>query len=407
MRWRDALEPVGMARVAILAPDDDLRAVLVAVADEGTVDLGEVDADGPAEGGGAHTGSGRHGPASERLTRLRPAPAASSAPTLQAVIAGEPPDLDRCEEAGRFDVIAGEAELERRRAQTLTRHGVAGLVGWMPTAQVDHLSHRLAPHGGAVAVLARPRGIQPPTLLGQSGSAREFAPLVDTYATVPYADINPSLVAGLAYVVMFGMMFADVGQGALLVLLAVAVRRSWSTRLARLRPVWLFLVGAGAASMVFGALYGEFFGPTGVIPTLWLDPLSHPVELLVAGVAAGAVLLAGAYALGTVNRFREGGWRRAVYAPSGLAGAALFLGLGAVAAGAYLGVEGLVVVGVVVAVAGLAAAYVGLFVAAGGGGAGAAEAGVGLFDLVLRLGSNLVSFARLAASVSPTRPWAP
>ena len=183
MRWRDALEPVGMARVAILAPDDELRAVLVAVADEGTVDLGEANADGPGGGGGAHAGPVRHGPASERLTRLRPAPAASTDSTVQAleaVIAGEPPDLDRCEEAGRFDVIAGEAELERRRAQTLTRHGVAGLVGWMPTAQVDHLSHRLAPHGGAVAVLARPRGIQPPTLLGQSGGAREFAPLVDT-----------------------------------------------------------------------------------------------------------------------------------------------------------------------------------------------------------------------------------
>jgi V/A-type H+-transporting ATPase subunit I len=45
----------------------------------------------------------------------------------------------------------------------------------------------------------------------------------------------------------------------------------------------------------------------------------------------------------------------------------------------------------------MATAYAGLLASAGGGAAGAAEAGVGLFDLVLRLGSNLVSFARLAA----------
>jgi V/A-type H+-transporting ATPase subunit I len=50
-----------------------------------------------------------------------------------------------------------------------------------------------------------------------------------------------------------------------------------------------------------------------------------------------------------------------------------------------------------VAATGLAAAYAGMLVAAGGGGAGAAQAVVELVDLVVRLGSNLVSFARLAA----------
>jgi V/A-type H+-transporting ATPase subunit I len=119
--------------------------------------------------------------------------------------------------------------------------------------------------------------------------------------------------------------------------------------------------------------------------------------LLGAAVAVGAVLLAGAYALGSVNRFREGGWRRAAYAPSGLAGAALFLGLGIVAGGLYSGLGWLTLLGGLAAVSGLAVAYTGLFASAGSGGAGAAQAGVELFDLLVRLGSNLVSFARLAA----------
>jgi V/A-type H+-transporting ATPase subunit I len=196
---------------------------------------------------------------------------------------------------------------------------------------------------------------------------------------------------------MFGMMFADVGHGALLVLGAVAVRLQWWPRLEPLRRVWVFLAGAGLASMAFGALYGEFFGPTRVVPVVWLAPLDHPVLLLGSGIGVGAVLLAGAYALGTVNRFREGGWRSAAYAPSGLAGAALFLGLGTVGAGIYFGDDWLALLGGAVAAGGLIVAYVGLLAAAGGGGAGAAQAGVQLFDLVVRLGSNVVSFARLAA----------
>jgi V/A-type H+-transporting ATPase subunit I len=383
MRWREALRPVVMQRVAVLAPRDALRDVLVGVADEGTVALDEATSGDDATRGAA--------PAGARLQRI---PADGR---VSAALSATAPDLDRCEQTGRLDLIAGEAQLEQRSAQAVTRGSVSALVGWMPARDIGDLSGRIAAAGGAVAPLPRPAGVQPPTLLPQAGASRQFAPLVETYATVPYADVNPSMIAGLAYVVMFGMMFADVGHGALLVLAAVAVRWRWSSRLERLRPVWLFLAGAGLASMVFGALYGEFFGPTHVVPVLWLAPLDQPVLLLGAAVAVGALLLAGAYAMGTVNRFREGGWRLAVYAPSGLAGVALFLGLGGVAAGMYLHLTWGVLLGGVVAVGGLAVAYVGLLVSAGGGPAGAAQAGIQLFDLVVRLGSNLVSFARLAA----------
>ena len=383
MRWRESLSPVAMQRVALVGPGESLRDLLVDVADSGTVEVDRV----PGEAADART----EGPADAVLRRMAP-----GAPT--PVLSPDPPDLVGWEREGRADLVAGEAELERVAATAVTRGSVAAVLGWAPAGAVGPLAERVAGRGGAVVPLRHPPGEQPPTMLAEEGAGREFAPLVETYATVPYVDVNPSLLAGLAYVVMFGMMFADVGHGALLLAAALAVRLGWwPERLGRLRPVWVFLAGAGVASMVFGALYGEFFGPTGVIPVIWLEPLEHPVELLAAAVAVGAVLLAGAYALGTVNRFREGGWRAAVYAPSGLAGSAVFLGLGAVVGGAYAGWGWLTALGIVLGTAGLSVAAVGLYVAAGGGGAAAAEAAVEVFDLVIRLGSNLVSFARLAA----------
>jgi V/A-type H+/Na+-transporting ATPase subunit I len=383
MSWRESLRPVAMRRVALVAPTGSLRGLLVEVADAGTVDLDVAASDDP-EG---H----REGPAQAVLQRMAGEPASPA-------LAPGPPDLEAWEHAGRADLVAGEAELERAAEAAVTRGSVSALVGWMAQGEVEPLADRVALVGGAVVPMAPPPGVQPPTMLAQEGASKEFAPLVETYATVPYADVNPSILAGLAYVVMFGMMFADVGHGALLLLAAVAVRAGWwSTRLGRLRPVWLFLAGAGAASMVFGALYGEFFGPTGVIPVIWIEPLEHPVELLGVAVGVGAVLLAGAYALGTVNRFREAGWRGAVYAPTGMAGSAVFLGLGAVVGGVYSELGWLTALGVVLGAAGLVVAAIGLYAAAGGGGAAVAETAVELFDLVIRLGSNLVSFARLAA----------
>ncbi|WP_372735433.1 V-type ATPase 116kDa subunit family protein [Nocardioides sp.] len=358
-----------MTRIALLAPRDSLREVLVRVADAGVIEFDETD------NGGREAQSRVGGIALSEL----------------------PPDPEDCERRGRLDLLAGEEELQARVDQAFTEGEVAGLVGWIVADELAPLAERVGDFGGALAPLARPRGVDPPTQLREDGISKEFDPLVDTYATLPYSDVNPAVLAGLAYVVMFGMMFADVGHGLMLLVSALAVRWGWSPRLTRLRPAWLFLAGAGLFSMIFGALYGEFFGPTGVIPVVWLEPLENAVPLLGAAVAVGAVLLASAYALGSVNRFREGGWRRMLYASAGVAGATVFLGVGLLAAGLYFETTAVLWLGSVVGLVGLVAVFIGLFTAAGGGVSGAFQALIETFDVVVRLGSNLVSFARLAA----------
>jgi V/A-type H+/Na+-transporting ATPase subunit I len=167
--------------------------------------------------------------------------------------------------------------------------------------------------------------------------------------------------------------------------------------LARLRAAVPLVAAAGVASILAGAAYGEFFGPTGVVAPLWLAPLEDPLRLLLAGLAVGALLLAVAYAIGTVNRVREGGWSYALYAPTGLAGSTLFLGAGLLVAGLARQVDWLVLAAALVAALGLALSFVGLYVGSSRGGSGVAEALIELVDLVIRLGSNVVSFARLAA----------
>ena len=383
MRWRERMVPVRMERVALVGHDAALRDLLVRVAASGTVEL---DAPPPADDG--------PGGAAKRLQRLAATPDA-------ARLSAAPPDLESLEREGRADLLAGEAQLEGHLAAAVRRGEVAALAGWTPSVALPPLDEELATVGCAAVTLPRPRGVDPPTLLpNRSGVGPALSGLVQTYATVPYPDIDPTLLASLAYVLMFGMMFGDLGQGALLVLAALYLASSRSARRPRLRAVraaWPFVLGAGVAAMLFGLLYGEFFGPTGVIPVLWLSPLDEPVQLLAAAVGVGAVLLAGAYVVGTVNRWREGGWPLALYAPTGVAGFALFLGLGALALGFYSGTDWLTGAGVTVWLGGLCLAYAGLWAGAGGGAAGAAQALVEVFDTVLRVGANLVSFARLAA----------
>jgi len=338
MKLRDSLAPARMERVALVVPESGLRRMLGAVA-------------------------------------------------LSALVELELP----------YEPGTGAGEVEKAGAAAVVTGPIAAYVGWMPQRGIPELSNALSPLGAAVVPLARPRWIQAPTLLGDGGRAGISRTLVDTYGTVPYADLDPSRLAGMAYVLMFGMMFGDVGHGLVLLACGLVLRTGRIRKLAALKRAWAFVSAAGVAAMVFGLLYGEAFGPTGLVPVLWLEPLANPVPLLLAGLAVGAFLLAGAYAVGTINRVREGGWGLALYDRSGAAGSLLFVAVGLLVWGLAAGIGVLTAAAVVLAVGALVFVFIGLYVEAGGGGSGMVQAFIELVDTVIRLGSNIVSFARLAA----------
>lgn len=350
MPWLESAFPLRMTRIALVAPTGSVRDMLVRVAAAGTV---EIDAE----------------PASGELPGAAP--------------------VD--------DLAADEAILGRYAAAATRGHSAAALAAWTPASQVAVLASALADIGCAVVPLPWPRGADPPTLVAGSPGRRALSPLISTYGTVPYADSNPAWLAWGSYVLMFGMMFGDVGDGLLLIAAALCLRYGWPRWSRRFRAAWPFVAGAGVAATAFGLAYGEFFGPAGSIPTLWLDPIARPIPLMIAAIGFGAVLLAVAYALGVLNRWREGGWPLAVYAPAGITGSALFLSAGVVAAGWYFRIGAVLVAGGALAAAAVALAFVGFFAEAGGGGAGVTQALIEVFDLLVRLGSNIVSFARLAA----------
>jgi V/A-type H+-transporting ATPase subunit I len=383
MPWREALEPARMQRVAIVAPQERLRTVLLTLASRGCVEPELLGVSG-----------------TEAEAVLQRVQSQGQRKPTTPILSRETPDVMALERAGDAAALAGELQLQKVEASMIRQGSTAALAGWVPSSELDDLAQVLAPEGAAVVSLKPPRGVQPPTMLHGSSASVTFQPLVNTYGTVPYADLNPSVLAGVAYVLMFGMMFGDAGHGFLLLVLGCIAAWAPKGRLVSLRRFrWAapFLIGAGLVSMGFGFAFGEAFGPTGLVPTLWMRPLDHATTLLAVSVAVGAVILAASYTLGAVNRFREGGITRSLVALSGIAGTALYVGLAVIGAGWYWHRTSIVLSGTALATLALALGFVGLFAEAGGRASGALEAGVELFDGLLRLGTNTVSFARLAA----------
>lgn len=401
MSWRDALRPVRMQRIAMVAPTRRLREMLVVLAGCG---LAELDLPPIAEGAEAAST-----PATvlARAGRQDHPEGLDGAPlTTESRLALEravprilerTPRIDDLEDGGRWDLVAGELELRRVAAHAVIHRGAAVLVGWTPRMHLDGLAERLAAAGTSVVRLAHPARASAPTLISGTRVGRPFRPLVDTYGIVPYANIDPTLFTAFSYVLMFGMMFGDVGHGLILAGLGLYLRRTRRPALISLRGVWPVIVAAGLMGAAFGVLYGEVFGPTVILTPLWLAPAEDPITLLVAGILVGVALLSVSYLIGIANRWREGGISHALYAPSGIAGLCLFAGVGGAAAGLLLAEGTILMAGVAGIGLGLTLLFIGYLAAAGGGVTGAAEAVVELVDGVVRIASNTVSFARLAA----------
>jgi len=376
----DLVLPKRMSRVAVVAPRPRVREALVEIARSGIVELvGNLP---PPEG-----------EAVEALRRVR----RTGGTALEPAVLDRCPDIAALEAAGESDLLEGEVELVRHALLTVPHGSFTAWVGWAPADALAPLNDRLAAVGAAVVELPRPAWVEPPTLLNPVKVEQPFRPLVQSYGTTPYGDLDPTVFTAISFVLMFGIMFGDVGHGLLLVLLSLWLRSRRTGRFASVRSLWVIPFAAGLAGMLFGLLYGEAFGPTGLVPTLWLDPLEEPVKLLLVGLAIGAVLLTISYLLGIVNRCRRGGFREALLGQFGVAGLMVFVGGLLLAGGVYTELLALEVAGAVVGGVGLVLLAVGLVLEAGHGAAALTQAGVEFFDAVVRLFSNLVSFTRLAA----------
>jgi len=382
MPWVEGLRPARMSRIAVVASRARLRETLVELARSGLV---EVDTRPPGE---------RASP--PEIARALGATGPGAEPVTPRV-AARPLSIEELERTERWDLVAGELELGRMAAQTIEHRGAAVLVGWAPQANVAELVGRLSPLGTSVQELLHPARAEAPTLLLGPPGARSVRTLVDTYGTVPYADVDPALFAAVSYVLMFGVMFGDVGHGLILAALGLYLRFSGRAAVASARRVWAVIVGAGLAAAGSGLLYGEMFGPTGLVSPLWLRPTEQPLTLIMAGVIVGSVLLGTSYLIGMANRWREGGPARLLYASSGIAGTSLYLGGAAMAAGTVAGYEALQAAGVAILVLGLVLLFAGFMAGSGGGPAGVMQAVVELFDTIIRTAANALSFARLAA----------
>jgi V/A-type H+-transporting ATPase subunit I len=215
----------------------------------------------------------------------------------------------------------------RSLAETIQRLPLQGriyvIAGWVPVRRFQELIDAVqdVTHGKAVIEVLEPdsRRHTVPTQLHNPNVLRSFEPLVTNFGVPGYDEIDPTLIVGLTFLVMYGVMFGDVGHGLLLTMAGLGLYLSRNT-LSNMSPL---LGAAGLSSTFFGFCYGTVLGMP-LLPALWLRPTEHITVILLATLAAGAVLINIGFALYVYTHWRNRNWQNVLLDRNGIAGLALY-----------------------------------------------------------------------------------
>lgn len=212
------------------------------------------------------------------------------------------------------------------------------IAGWIPTRFVEELTKRL--HKNKLNVVTylseqslSPQYTSPPTELHNNWLFKPFEMLVKLYGVPSYGEIDPTPFFAVIYMLLFGAMFGDLGQGLVFFLVGLGM-----VKLKKQEGFGAILSRLGISSMAFGTLYDSFFGYEHVISGVVSGWVGKPVEelffvrpmenidlLLASSVLFGIVLLLIAFGYGIYNKLKAKDYKEGLFGRNGIAGLVFYL----------------------------------------------------------------------------------
>ena len=215
--------------------------------------------------------------------------------------------------------------------------------GYVPAKQAEEF-RRLIEEVGDVTVTVRSASSEQnaPVKLKNNRLFRPFEMFVRMYGLPAANGIDPTPIVAITYMLLYGMMFGDVGQGILIMMIGMFLTLRTKAGLA---PI---ITRIGFSSAVFGVIYGSVFGSEEIIKPFFHIPqiyefmgYTEPPKdifgvstmLLIAALAVGIVLILFAMITNIIVSFKMHDLESALFGASGVFGfifyGSLVAGLGA------------------------------------------------------------------------------
>ena len=307
-----------------------------------------------------------------------------------------------------FTLLELEKKAEKLKQETALGSSMFFVFGFVPESEVEGVRIELKQYfGDSIIFIAdnvddKRLGNAPPTKMKNISLFRPFESLISMYGMPSYGEKDPTPFFALSYMLMFGAMFGDLGQGLIVLLAGLFIgyrtaNKSFGGILTRL----------GASSMIFGALYGSVFGSEELIGALLIRPMANINTMLVSAIVLGIILITISYIYSLLNHYSSKNVEEGLFGREGLTGFLFFLTLifgifGEVTGKLTVGIGlplGIMVVLLLVMVfkQPLTGLLTGHRLYEDSPGDYYVEAGFGVIETVLSVASNIISFIRVGA----------
>jgi V/A-type H+-transporting ATPase subunit I len=217
------------------------------------------------------------------------------------------------------------AAFDVRKYAAVTENGDYVFVGWMAEKDAAALESDMS--RDELTFFSRygetgehPSADRPPTRLINPPVIRLFEFFTRMYGLPVYGEIDPTPVMAVTYILLFGLMFGDVGQGLCIAALGYYLYKKRGIALGGI------MAAAGFSGMLFGFLYGSIFGLEEILPALWHRPAEDINGTLFFAVGVGIAIVFLAMLFNIVNAARQRNWGQLLFSPNGIAGV-LFYGI--------------------------------------------------------------------------------
>ncbi len=105
-------------------------------------------------------------------------------------------------------------------------------------------------------------GIEAPVMLQTPRLLKPFEKVITDFSIPAYGTLNPAIIVSITFLVMFGMMFGDVGHGAVIALGSLAGILRAKKKKKPVNSMFNLMLYCGISAMFFGVLFGSYFGFT-------------------------------------------------------------------------------------------------------------------------------------------------